>query len=83
MFQPTACAPRILRTLDEICETFGVGRKTVRAWARRGAPTHPSAATPSVCPARNERGAGEGDPLSRPKKCSSPPKPSPSIRENS
>ena len=38
MFQPTACAPRILRTLDEICETFGVGRKTVRAWARRGAP---------------------------------------------
>lgn len=31
MFQPTACAPRILRTLDEICETFGVGRKTVRA----------------------------------------------------
>ncbi len=38
MFQATACAPRILRTMEEICEAFGVGRKTVRSWARRGAP---------------------------------------------
>lgn len=30
--------PRILRNMAEICETFGVGEKTVKAWAKQGAP---------------------------------------------
>ncbi len=31
-------APRILRTMAEIREAFGVGEKTVKAWVRQGAP---------------------------------------------
>lgn len=30
--------PRILRTMAEICETFGVGKSTVRLWVKQGAP---------------------------------------------
>lgn len=30
--------PRILRNLAEICEAFGVGEKTVKAWVKQGAP---------------------------------------------
>ncbi|WP_308620852.1 MerR family transcriptional regulator [uncultured Desulfovibrio sp.] len=30
--------PRILRTMAEICEAFGVGEKTVKAWVKQGAP---------------------------------------------
>lgn len=30
--------PRILRSMREICDVMGVGEKTVRDWARRGAP---------------------------------------------
>lgn len=30
--------PRILRTMAEICEAFGVGEKTVKAWVQQGAP---------------------------------------------
>lgn len=30
--------PRILRTMSEICEAFGVGEKTVKAWVKQGAP---------------------------------------------
>lgn len=30
--------PRILRTMSEICEAFGVGEKTVKAWVKKGAP---------------------------------------------
>lgn len=31
-------APRILRTMSEICEAFGVGEKTVKTWVKKGAP---------------------------------------------
>lgn len=30
--------PKILRSLTEICEVFGVGEKQVRRWVRDGAP---------------------------------------------
>lgn len=30
--------PKILRNLAEICEAFGVGEKTVKAWVKQGAP---------------------------------------------
>ena len=30
--------PKILRNLAEICEAFGVGEKTVKGWAKQGAP---------------------------------------------
>ena len=30
--------PKILRNLTEICEAFGVGEKTVKAWVKQGAP---------------------------------------------
>ena len=30
--------PKILRTMAEICEAFGVGEKTVKAWVKQGAP---------------------------------------------
>lgn len=30
--------PKILRNLAEICEVFGVGEKTVKAWVKQGAP---------------------------------------------
>lgn len=31
-------APRVLRSMTEICEAFGVGSKTVKAWVGKGAP---------------------------------------------
>ena len=31
-------APRVLRSMAEICEALGVGPKTVRAWVEKGAP---------------------------------------------
>lgn len=30
--------PKILRSMVEICKTFGVGRETVQEWAKEGAP---------------------------------------------
>lgn len=30
--------PKILRSMVEICKTFGVGRETVQGWAKEGAP---------------------------------------------
>lgn len=30
--------PKILRNMAEICEAFGVGEKTVKAWVKQGAP---------------------------------------------
>lgn len=30
--------PKILRNMQEICDAFGVGKKTVRKWAQAGAP---------------------------------------------
>lgn len=33
-----AYVPLVLRNMEEICEVMGVGRKTVRKWAERGAP---------------------------------------------
>lgn len=30
--------PTILRSMAEICETFGVGPKTVKVWVTKGAP---------------------------------------------
>ena len=35
---PIAYTPKILRNLAEICEAFGVGEKTVKCWAKQGAP---------------------------------------------
>lgn len=31
-------APRILRTMKEICDVMGVSQQRVREWVRRGAP---------------------------------------------
>lgn len=31
-------APCVLRSMTEICEAFGVGSKTVKAWVEKGAP---------------------------------------------
>lgn len=36
--QPITYTPKILRNLAEICEAFGVGEKTVKAWVKQGAP---------------------------------------------
>lgn len=36
--QPITYTPKILRNLKEICEAFGVGEKTVKAWVKQGAP---------------------------------------------
>lgn len=33
-----AYLPRVLRSLGEICETFGVGEGVVKQWAAAGAP---------------------------------------------
>lgn len=30
--------PRILRSMAEICEAFGVGPRTVKGWVKKGAP---------------------------------------------
>lgn len=30
--------PRILRSMTEICEAFGVGPRTVKGWVEKGAP---------------------------------------------
>lgn len=30
--------PKILRSLAEICEAFGVGQERVRSWVQQGAP---------------------------------------------
>lgn len=35
---PITYTPKILRNLAEICEAFGVGEKTVKAWVKQGAP---------------------------------------------
>lgn len=35
---PITYTPKILRNLAEICEAFGVGAKTVKAWGKQGAP---------------------------------------------
>ena len=31
-------APRVLRSMAEICDALGVGPKTVKAWVEKGAP---------------------------------------------
>lgn len=36
--QEPVYSPKILRSMVEICKTFGVGRETVQSWAREGAP---------------------------------------------
>ena len=35
---PVVYAPRILKSMREICEAFGVGPKTVKSWVKQKAP---------------------------------------------
>ena len=36
--QDVVYTPRILRSLEEIKETFGVGERQIKQWVRQGAP---------------------------------------------
>lgn len=34
----TVVAPKVLKSMEEICEAFGKSRKTILRWRKKGAP---------------------------------------------